>query len=325
MSLGEDLSSPCYYKNLGLSKGASDAEIKSAYKRMALKHHPDKNTDSREIAEENFKKVAEAYDVLSDKQKREIYDTYGKRGLEGGSGGCGRGGGGFGGGHYGVNPEDLFRQFFGGHHYHDSFDGYEDHMGGGGFPFDGFGGGHSRASHKRPAPPPVYPSGPDVIPKGTSVYVHSLANAQEYNGMEGKLIGYDPSKRRYTVSFGENNEDKTIAIKTDNFIQLVKNVRLHDIQSRPQLNQCTGSIIGISGERLHVRLNGASESACVGVPLSNLILPSETRVHVHGLVSAPQYNGETGRIVQYLSGENRYLIEIPGPRQLKLKTENISL
>lgn len=314
MSLGEDLSSPCYYKNLGLNKGASDAEIKAAYKRMALKHHPDKNAERREIAEENFKKVAEAYDVLSDKEKREIYDTYGKRGLENG-GGCGRGGG-FG-GHYGVNPDDIFAQFFGGHHGgHGGFH-FQDDMYGGGFPFS------QQRTRKRAAP--TYPSGPEVIPKGTKVFVHSLSNAQEYNGMEGKLIFYDVSKARYTVSFGEDEDDKTISIKSDNFIQLVNNVRLRDIQSRPQLNDCTGCIIGMSGDRFHVRLNGGVDAARVGVPLANLILPTDTRVHVQGLVAAAQYNGETGRVIRYLADENRYLVEIPGGRQLKLKTDNISL
>jgi curved DNA-binding protein CbpA len=310
MSLGEDLKSPCYYKNLGLQKGASDAEIKTAYKRMALKYHPDKNKENRAIAEENFKKVAEAYDVLSDRQKREVYDTYGKRGLE--NGGCGMGGGfGHGGGHYQVNPEDIFRQFFGGH---DDF--------GGGFPFDGFGGHPRMHQRKRPAPP-RYPSGPDIVPKDTPVLVHSLSNAQEYNGMSGKLVGYDETKLRYKVSFGETEDDKTISIKSDNFILLVENVKLRDIQSQPKLNNCLGSIIGLSDTRYHVRLNG--NSACVGVPLANLILPAETRVHIHSLASAPQYNGQTGRVITHLVEENRYLVEINGGRQLKLKTDNISL
>ena len=58
-----------------------------AYKRLALKYHPDKNPDDRQKAEENFKKVSEAYDVLHDKDKRKIYDQVGKRGLQGGGGG----------------------------------------------------------------------------------------------------------------------------------------------------------------------------------------------------------------------------------------------
>jgi len=325
MALNEDLRSDCYYKNLGLNKGANEHEVKQAYRKLALKYHPDKNKENPQAAEEKFKKVAEAYDVLSDKQKREIYDSYGKRGLENG------GGGGFGGGgaHF-VNAEDIFRQFFGGQ----GGGGFHDDFGGGGFSFNfgghegGFPGGghhHHRGGRPRRPTPPPYPSGPEVITKDTAVYVHSLSSAQQYNGMEGTLIGYDASKNRYKVSFGGSDDDENaISIKPTNFVQLVESVRLRDIQSRPQLNNCIGSIIGMSGDRFHVKLNG-SDSACVGVGLANLVLPANTRVHVHSLEGAAHYNGVTGKVIQYLETENRYLIEIPGNKQLKLKTENISI
>ncbi len=71
-----------YYEVLEISKDANAEEIKKAYRKMALKYHPDRNPDDKE-AEENFKKINEAYEVLSDTQKREIYDKYGKSGLEG--------------------------------------------------------------------------------------------------------------------------------------------------------------------------------------------------------------------------------------------------
>ena len=71
-----------YYKILGLSsRGASEEDIKKAYRKMALKYHPDKNKSAG--AEEKFKEIAEAYEVLSDKKKREIYDQYGEEGLKG--------------------------------------------------------------------------------------------------------------------------------------------------------------------------------------------------------------------------------------------------
>ncbi len=71
-----------YYSLLGISKNASQDEIKKAYRKMAIKYHPDKNPDNKE-AEDKFKKITEAYDVLSDSEKRKIYDTYGKDGLKG--------------------------------------------------------------------------------------------------------------------------------------------------------------------------------------------------------------------------------------------------
>ena len=67
-----------YYKTLGIPKGSNEEEIKKAYRRMALRFHPDKNTDAN--AEDKFKEVAEAYEVLSDPKKRVIYDQLGEEG-----------------------------------------------------------------------------------------------------------------------------------------------------------------------------------------------------------------------------------------------------
>ena len=73
-----------YYKVLGVSRDATDAQLKKAYRKLALKWHPDKNQDNREAASEKFKEIGEAYAVLSDKKKRAVYDQYGAEGLKGG-------------------------------------------------------------------------------------------------------------------------------------------------------------------------------------------------------------------------------------------------
>jgi len=91
-----------YYEVLGLQKGASENDIKRAYKRLASKHHPDKNQGSKE-AEEKFKEINEAYEVLGDDQKRAAYDQYGHAAFEQG----GMGGGGFGGGFSGADFGDF--------------------------------------------------------------------------------------------------------------------------------------------------------------------------------------------------------------------------
>lgn len=88
-----------YYEVLGVSKSASEGEIKKAYRKLAIKYHPDKNPDDA-AAEQKFKEAAEAYEVLSDAQKKQQYDQFGHAGL---------GGGGFGGG--GMNMDDIFSQF----------------------------------------------------------------------------------------------------------------------------------------------------------------------------------------------------------------------
>merc|ERR1712154_15254 len=80
-----------YYRILGVARGASEDEIKKSYRKLALKYHPDKNQTAG--AEEKFKEIGEAYDVLSDKKKKDVYDQYGEEGLKGGMGGGGGGGG----------------------------------------------------------------------------------------------------------------------------------------------------------------------------------------------------------------------------------------
>jgi molecular chaperone DnaJ len=112
-----------YYEILGVSKNATPTDIKKGYRKMAIKYHPDKNQGDK-AAEEKFKKAAEAYEILSDENKRARYDQYGHAAFEGGNGG-----GGFRGG--GMNMDDIFSQF-------------GDIFGGGGFgggSFGGFGGG----------------------------------------------------------------------------------------------------------------------------------------------------------------------------------------
>lgn len=100
-----------YYEVLGLSKNASDDEIKKAYRKLAKKYHPDINKEKD--AEEKFKEINEAYEVLSDSQKKQIYDNYGFDGLEGNMGGSGFGGfSGFSGGFEDLG--DIFSSFMGG-------------------------------------------------------------------------------------------------------------------------------------------------------------------------------------------------------------------
>ena len=139
-----------FYEILGVTKSASDDEIKRAYRKLAIKYHPDKNPDDK-AAEEKFKEAAEAYEVLSSPEKRQRYNQYGHAGVGGASGG--------GGGHYGggMNMDDIFSQF-------------GDIFGGG-----GFGGGRSSGGGRR-------------VMRGSNLRVKVKLNLQEIaKGVEKKL------------------------------------------------------------------------------------------------------------------------------------------
>jgi len=136
-----------YYEILGVGKNADESEIKKAYRKMALKYHPDKNPGDSE-SEEKFKEAAEAYEVLSNPNKRARYDQYGHAGVGGAAGG------GFGGG---MNMDDIFSQFgdiFGGHF--------------------GFGGGSSRGGKR--------------VNRGTNLRIKVKLTLEEIaNGVEKKI------------------------------------------------------------------------------------------------------------------------------------------
>ncbi|MBA4240539.1 MAG: molecular chaperone DnaJ [Sphingobacteriaceae bacterium] len=140
-----------YYEILGVSKSASDDEIKKAYRKLAIKYHPDKNPDDK-TAEERFKEAAEAYEILSNPEKRQRYNQFGHAGVGGASGGNG----GYGGG---MNMDDIFSQF-------------GDIFGGGGF--GGFS-GSSRGGGRR-------------VVRGSNLRIKVKLNLQEIaKGVEKKL------------------------------------------------------------------------------------------------------------------------------------------
>jgi molecular chaperone DnaJ len=144
-----------YYEVLGVSKSSTEDEIKKAYRKLAVKYHPDKNPDDK-ASEEKFKEAAEAYEVLSNSQKKAQYDRFGHAGMGGAAGGAGFGG-------QGMNMEDIFSQF-------------GDIFGGGGddSPFGSFfNGGRGGGRRQR---------------KGTDLRIKLKLNLEEIaNGVEKKI------------------------------------------------------------------------------------------------------------------------------------------
>eukprot|EP00930_Biecheleria_cincta_P087939 TRINITY_DN77178_c0_g1_i1.p1 TRINITY_DN77178_c0_g1~~TRINITY_DN77178_c0_g1_i1.p1 ORF type:complete len:330 (-),score=60.37 TRINITY_DN77178_c0_g1_i1:7-996(-) len=327
MALVANVDSDDYYKVLGVSRTASDKEIAKAYRQLALKYHPDKNPDDREAAEAQFKKVSEAYDVLHDPEKRQIYDQHGKRGLEQGGGG--------GGGH----ANDIFRHFF----ESSGEDPFSVLFGGGGvggppgsrvtvqhgpggqritIQMGGGGGGGAR---RPPKPPRDSDTGPHVIPTNKRVCLHGLQGAAEHNGKEGTVLGYGESKGRYTIQLdGPEDEELELALKPQNVTQLVQGV---EIVNLPGLSGSKGEIMACKtapGEPFKYTVLMGRQVASLSPQY--VCLPAGTLgVRLCGLSKA-ELNDQRGKILEVDQEAGRYTILLAPEkegRQVKVKFGNV--
>jgi len=156
-----------FYEILGVEKDASDRQIKKAYRKLALKWHPDKHPpEDREKASKRFTRISNAYEVLIDEEQRNLYDRFGEEGLKGGPSGGGRSG------HPGFgNPNDIFSQFFGKSGFGHSSGGgkttFQFGGGGGGFPGGGFPGGGGGFGGGRGGHRPAQRQGPSYTKRGS--------------------------------------------------------------------------------------------------------------------------------------------------------------
>lgn len=202
-----------YYDVLGVAKSSSAEEIKKAYRKLAIKYHPDKNPDDKS-AEEKFKEAAEAYEVLSNPEKKQRYDHYGHAGVGGAAGG-----GGFGGG--GMNMEDIFSQFG------DIFGG------GGGSPFESFfgGGGQQRGGRR--------------VAKGTNLRIKVKLTLEEIaNGTEKKIKVNKQITCKTCDGSGAKDRGSVSTCKTcggSGAVRRVTNTILGQMQTTSTCPTCNGS------------------------------------------------------------------------------------
>lgn len=315
--MAPNLSSDDYYQILGVPRGADDGAIRKAYKKLAVKWHPDKNPGDEE-ATRNFQKISEAYATLTDEKKRRIYDQYGKDAADqsdqmddmpGGGMPFGfRPGGGH--GHGGMSEADaqrIFSQFFGGG---DPFGGGFGGMGGmpGGAHIDLGGGqrGGMRGSGMHADPFASMFGGMGGMPMG---------------GMGGMPAGYGGGRSRTSFPGAmpqRPREKRYDAIPEDTIVSL------KGLVSRPEMNGDRGTVQQYDPRsgRYIVVLEDSEET--MKVKPSNLL--QHVHVKLHGLESKPEWNGEKATIIAWDAKNERYNVYVMGvSKAMGLKPINVIL
>lgn len=342
-----DIKSEDYYKVLGVSKDADEKAIKNAYRKLAIKWHPDKNLDNKETAEENFKRIGEAYEVLSDPEKRKMYDQVGKAAFNGGASGF-QGQQGF------AHAEDIFAQFFGGRDpftafFGNDFSGFSaggSIPGGSGFMFQtvngmpgGFSAGMSSGglgidlsdfvgmnrtgdiSGNRRVSSPKVEAPPNTLKPGTPVLMKGLVSAVELNGTYGTVVGYDVQSNRYQVRCLE--EENLLSLRYENIQQLVRRVKLVGVQSRPELNGVTGDLVDFNTQKNRAEVRVPRSRAVISFKPDSVILPIGTVVRIFGLSGTQMYNGCFATVHAIDNAAGRYLLKLDDNHSLRVKFGNV--
>jgi len=322
-----DLLSSDYYKILGVNRNAVDGEIKKAYRKLALKWHPDKNQDQKELSSENFKKISEAYEILSDTNKRNLYNKYGKQANKT----SGRGGEDARHFHF-SNANDIFKQFF-----HNNPSGPQGSSKNIHFSFKTngnnidlsdllFNNKSNRHTPRRDIPKSSFPSSRNqeiinsklFLIENTPIIIKGLTSNSELNDKYGLIKNYNSSKKRYLVEgpYGD------IYLKPFNILQQVTNVRLNCIIRQPELNNKMGKIVGWDDYRLRLKIK-IDDDSVVSVKQTNVIYPINTLVYIKNLENKIEYNNTIGKIIKY--NLNKYTIKLNNNVIIKLGLNNVSI
>ena len=303
------INSDDYYKVLNISRDASENDIKRSYKKLAMKYHPDKNKGDKK-AEENFKKIGEAYGILSDKEKKNQYDNYGKEGLQGGPQ---------------INPNDIFQSFFGSsNNFSTSMNSdipniFTNIIGDTTFHFQSSNSNNpfcnqnifshhqifnNSSFNKRPT---TY-----INSNGENVILRDIRSRPDLNGKKGFIEEYDSRRQRYLVNI--NNEK--LFLKQDNILCITNIIHC-------QTNY-RGKIINYDNNTYTLLLNTKTKSVKVNnVKINEFIINDVSIVKLVNIKNQAYLNGEYVKIEEYNANTKRYLVRQTNGQSLKVKSINI--
>lgn len=304
-----------YYRILDVPKNVSQEELKKVYRKLALKWHPDKNVNNKELAEKNFKNISEAYDILSDPQKRRIYDQVGKDGFKN-TGGVGA--------YDFSNAQELFKNFFNNSDIFENIinkkrkskfvSNIEKEIG---IDIDDLLFSKMRKKRKEKN---IYLI-KTCLENGSKVIIDGLINNSYLNGKIGKIESYNTNKHRYTLNIIDDTIDEIVSIKESNIIQKIYNIKLKNMIKTPKLNNKIGNIVGWDAYRRRIQIK--LDNTNIYVKMNNIIFPTETLVYIKNLENNDFYNNKLGKIVSY--NDSKYILNLYGNTNIRIHCDNISI
>jgi curved DNA-binding protein CbpA len=296
--MSPNITSDDYYEVLGVPKNASESVIKKAYRKLAVKYHPDKNTDNPESAAEKFKKINEAYGILSDPEKRKQYDLVGKAGMNGAPG--------FGGGMSQADAHDIFAHFFGNGRQPGFFP----------MPHQGFQQMHFQFNGS-PFRPQRRVVKPFRIPNRKKVIIQGLKGATQYNGEVASVIGFTERQRRYMVQIDATTK---ISVKENN-LQQMQNVYLNGLRKQTHLNGQRGTVVGF--DKTTRRYQVVVQEQHLALQPENVIFNPGSYMRLVRLRSRQELNNSWVRVELHVGGENMYIVVQHTRQKLQVKCRNL--
>jgi len=336
-----NLKSKDYYAILGVDRSANDDQLKKAYRKLAIKWHPDKNPDNEE-ATTNFQIISEAYACLSDEKKRKLYDAYGKEGADasdqmpggGMPGGMPAGfpggmhfggfpGGGGGGNVHHMSPEDANRMFS------DMFGG-SDPFGGGLFGNMGGMPGGSMPGGGMPGGMHMNFGGPGMSGMGGGGGMDPMSMLFGGGAMPGMNMG-NMNMGGMGMNFPQQQQQQQQQRKQQpqrcDTIPSGTVVSLKELVSKPERNGDQGVIrqYNPSNGRYAVALEDSTGTEeIMSVKASNIL--QHVHVRIHDVKSQPELNGQTGTILTWLPAKERYNIHVSALKKIvSLRPANVVL